>query len=309
MTDPTLLRGRPLADRLQSTVEEDVATLRDHGVVPTLGTVLMTDDATQRRFMELKHDRCRSLGIETRRVDVDPDAPASALYDAVTGLAEDDEVTAVFVQDPLPDHVDEQRMRALVPPEKDVDCLAHENLGRLVAGRPRVVPATAGAVRHLLDAHDVETAGAEVVVVGRTTTIGKPLANLLLARGDGGDATVTVCHTATTDLAAHTRRADVLVTAAGVPRLVDGAMLDDGVVVVDVSATRVNADGTPADGSDPATEGELVGDVDFESAAAKASAITPVPGGVGPLTLAMIGRNVVDVAAAGADRSGLLETR
>nr|WP_305794539.1 tetrahydrofolate dehydrogenase/cyclohydrolase catalytic domain-containing protein [Halomarina rubra] len=283
-----MLAGGPLADRLTATVERDVATLRNHDVVPTLGTVLMTDDPTQRRFMDLKHERCASLGIETVRVDVPADAPAERCYDAVESLRADDDVTALFVQVPLPDHVDEQRVRSLVPAGKDVDCFTPENLGRLVAGDPHVVPATAAAVVRLLAEYDVETAGRDVVVVGRDAVIARPLAALLSANGPDGDATVTLCHTATTDLTAHTRRADVLVTAAGHPGLVDGSMLGEGVVVVDVSATRVQSD-------DSDSSGDLVGDVDAASAREPASAITPVPGGVGPLTMASLVRNVVDV--------------
>lgn len=286
------MTGRRLAERIEATVGTDLATLREHGVTPRLGTVLMTDDETQRRFMDLKHERCRSLGVETDRVDVPPGAPATTLYDAVESLATAEEVTALFVQVPLPGHVDARRVRALVPAGKDVDCFAPANLGRLVAGDPTVVPATAGAVCRLLDEYGVETAGRDVVVVGRDTVIARPLANLLLARGPRGDATVTVCHTATRDLAAATRRADVLVTAAGEPGLVDGAMLGEGVTVVDVSATPVERPGASTD---------LVGDVDFESASAKASAITPVPGGVGPVTMALLLRNVVDVTAAGVE--------
>jgi len=206
MTDATLLEGRKLAADIENRVVTDIETLADRGITPTFGTVLMSDDPAATGFMDRKHERCRAVGVETKRVDVSPDEPAATLYDAVDRLAGDDEVTALFVQVPLPDHVDESAVRDRVPPSKDVDCFAHENLGRLVADDPRVVPATPAGVRHLLETYDVETAGADVVVVGRTTAICKPLANMLLARGPGGDATVTVCHTATADLMAHTRQ-------------------------------------------------------------------------------------------------------
>jgi methylenetetrahydrofolate dehydrogenase (NADP+)/methenyltetrahydrofolate cyclohydrolase len=298
MTTPTLLDGSPLAETMRESVRRDVETLVDRGVTPRLGTVLMSDDPAAKSFMDRKHDACAALGIETRRVDVAPSSPASELYEAVERLADVDDVTAVFVQVPLPPHVDTRAVRERVPVTKDVDCFAPANLGRLVAGEPRVTPATTAAVLRLLDAYDVETAGRNVVVVGRTTAIGKPLANLLLAREPGPDATVTVCHTSTTDLSAHTRRADVLVTAAGAPHLVDGSMLSTGASVVDVSANRVAAD----------TERgyELVGDVEFDSAKEKVAAITPVPGGVGPLTLTCLLRTVVDVTAQQAAAVALL---
>jgi methylenetetrahydrofolate dehydrogenase (NADP+)/methenyltetrahydrofolate cyclohydrolase len=287
------MRGSALAASIRERVRRVVETLVDAGTTPTLGTALMSVDPAATSYMDRKHEACADVGIETTRTDVDPDAPATALYRAVETLADDDGVTAVFVQTPFPSHVDAGAVRERVPPENDVDCFAPANLGRLVRGTPRVTPATPAAVLRLLDAYDVDTAGQDVVVVGRTTAICKPLANLLLA--PGRDGTVTVCHTRTRDLGAHVRRADVLVTAAGEPGVVDGSMLSEGVSVVDVSVNRVAAD----------TEKgyELVGDVDFESAQEKAAKITPVPGGVGPLTVSFLLRNVVNVTAraAGAD--------
>jgi len=280
-----LLGGDALATDIRASVRGRVAALAESGVEPTLGTVLMSDDPGDERFMNLKHAACAEAGIATRDVRLAPDAPAERVYRAVTDLSADDAVDAVFVQVPLPDHVDTSAVRSRVAPEKDVDCFAFENVGRLVAGAPRFEPATPAAVRELLAAHDVPVAGRDVVVVGRSSVIGTPLANLLLRDAPDGNATVTVCHSRTRDLAAHTRRADVLVTAAGVPALVDGAMLSDGVVVVDVSANRREAEDTG--------EVEVVGDVDFDSAASTAAAITPVPGGVGPVTLACLLRNVV----------------
>lgn len=303
----TRMRGQPLAEELRAGVRRDVERLHEEGVTPTLGTVLMTADDAATSFMDRKHEACRAFGIETTRVDVDPTASAATLYRAVDRLADDDEVTALFVQVPLPAHVDESAVRERVPPGKDVDCFAPANLGRLVAGEPVVTPATAAAVLRLLDAYDVALAGREAVVVGRTTAIGMPIAQLLLAR----DATVTVCHTSTADLASHTRRADVLVTAAGAPELVDASMVSSGVSVVDVSVTRVDVpDGrsagkrTKSDRGDTESGYDLVGDVAFDSVREKADAITPVPGGVGPLTLAHLLRNVVDVTARGAGVDG-----
>lgn len=287
MTSPTLLAGKPVAADVRAAVLDEFDVLQDHGITPTLGTVMMSDDDAQRTFMNHKHDMCAEVGIETRRIDVDPAAPAADCYEAVDRLGSDPDVTALFVQAPLPNHVDTSEVRARVPAAKDIDCFNPENLGRLVAGHPRITPATPEAVRRLLAEYDVPTAGQDVVVVGRSDAIGKPLANMLWTRGPTGDATVTVCHTATTDLAARTANADILVTAAGEPRLVDGSMVKRGGTVVDISVNRVEA----ADDG----EYELVGDVDFETVAGKVAHITPVPGGVGPLTLALILRNIVDV--------------
>lgn len=278
-----LLRGDPVAEAFREEVSDRVRALARLGVQPTLGTVLMSDDAGDERFVALKHATCEDLGIATRDVRVDPGAPAEQAYRRVSDLSAADDVDAVFVQTPLPAHVALSAVRRRVAPEKDVDCFAFENLGRLVAGDPRFVPATTAAVRRLLAAYDIPIAGQDVVVVGRSSVIGLALANHLLQDSPDGNATVTVCHSRTPALATHTRRADVLVTACGVPELVDGSMLSPGVVVVDVSANRQTRGGTT----------EVVGDVDFESAAERASAITPVPGGVGPLTLACLVQNAV----------------
>lgn len=281
---PERLCGEPVAARIREAVLDRVADLDACGVVPTLGTVLMSDDPADRRFMELKHDTCEQAGVETRDVRLDPDADASRLYAAVERLSADPAVDAVFVQLPLPAHVRTAAVRGRIDPRKDVDCLTHENLGRLVVGDPPFLPATTAAVLHLFEAYDVPVAGRDLVIVGRSDAIGKPLSNRLLQDESPGNATVTVCHTRTRDLGAVTRRADIVVTACGVPELVDRSMLSSGVVVIDVSANRREGSGGGY---------EVVGDVAFESAAETASAITPVPGGVGPVTLAALLENVV----------------
>jgi len=284
------LAGDGPAATLRREALDTLETCREAGVDPCLGTLLVSDDAGAAAFMDRKHERCAAVGIDTRRVDLPADAPADRVYRAVEELAADPGVTALFVQVPLPDHVEETAVRERVPPEKDVDCFAPANVGRFVAGDPRVRPITTLAIDRLLSAYDVPVAGRDAVVVGRTTAIGTPLAHRLCRR----DATVTVCHSRTRDLGAKTRAADLLVTAAGTPGLVDGSMVSEGVVVVDVSANRVERDG----------ETVVVGDVDAESVAGKAAAMTPVPGGVGPVTVAALLHNVARVSTpASADQS------
>lgn len=289
------MEGAPVADDIRQEVRERVRALGERGVEPTLGTLLASDDPADRRFVELKHEACEAVGIASRDVRLDPDAPAADFHAAVEELSDDPDVDGVFVQAPFPQGVDEFEVRRRVDPAKDVDCFHPTNLGRLVAGDPRFLPATPAAVLELLAAYDVETEGRDVVVVGRSSVIGRPLANLLVQKRSPGDATVTVCHSRTPDLGAVTRRGDVVVTACGVPELVDGSMLAPGAVVVDVSANR-RARGE-GDGS------EVVGDVNFESAGERASLVTPVPGGVGPVTLATLLRNVV-LAAEGRSGAG-----
>lgn len=286
------LRGQPVADVVRDDVAGRAKALRDRGVSPTLGTVLMSEATDDVRFVALKHDACTAVGIETLDRRVSPDASASELYDTVERLSERSEVDAVFVQTPLPEHVDGTAVRHRIDPEKDVDCFHPENVGRLVGANPRFVPATTAAVVRLLTHYDVPTVGRRVVIVGRSHVIGKPMASRFLWDDEPGNATVTVCHSHTRELSAHTRRADILVTACGVPNLVDGSMLTEGVVVVDVSANMCVKDGATT----------VVGDVDVESARERARAITPVPGGVGPVTLAALLENVVRAAERRHDR-------
>lgn len=282
----TVLDGEPVASAIRESVTDRVAALDEAGVTPTLATVVASDAPAQHRFVDLKHEACAALGVETRDRRLDSDAAQASVVDAVAALNDDPEVDAVFLQTPLPTHVSVDAVRDRFDPAKDVDCFHPENLGRLVGGTPRFVPATTEAVVRLLAHYDVRLGGRHVAIVGRSATIGRPLANRLLWDDAPGNATVTVCHTHTSDLGATLRRADVVVTACGVPGLVDESMLREGAVVVDVSANRRSAGG----------ETTVVGDVDYESAAARASAITPVPGGVGPVTIAALLDNIVRAA-------------
>lgn len=290
----TELRGEPVAEAVRESVADRVRMMRDAGTVPTLGTVLASDAPDAAHFMDLKHEACATAGVATRDHRLGTDASETAVVEAVEGLNEDPDVDAVFVQTPLPEGVDVSAVGPRIAPEKDVDCFHPDTLGRLVAGDPRFVPATTAAVCRLLTHYGVTVAGAHVVVVGRSRAVGRPIANRLLWDAEPGNATVTVCHTRTSDLGATTRRADVLVTAAGEPRLVDGSMLTPGAVVVDVSANRRPTDSGGEDGS-------VVGDVDAASARERAAALTPVPGGVGPVTIAALLDNVVTAAEHRAD--------
>lgn len=279
------MEGNPFASTIERDIRQRLEPLRDRGATPTLATVTMTDSAADERFVQLKHDRCFDLEIPTRRVDLDPGAPAEQLYERIESLGADPAVTAVFVQAPLPKHVDELAVRTRIPPTKDADCFHPENLGRLAAGDPRIEPVTPRAVFRLLDRYGVTIAGRDVVVVGRSGAIGRPLATQLLTHE--GDPTVTICHTHTEDLTRYTRRADVLITAAGRPELITGPMVSEGVSIVDVSSNwRQNEDG----------DIEVVGDVEFSTVREKAAHVTPVPGGVGPVTLATMIENLVLLA-------------
>jgi methylenetetrahydrofolate dehydrogenase (NADP+)/methenyltetrahydrofolate cyclohydrolase len=284
-----LIDGNAVAESIRADLAEEIERLADAGVRPTLATVLMTDDPASETYVSMKQGDCEEVGIETVDVDIDPEAPAQELYDTIDDLNADDDVDGILVQMPVPDHVDKREVLRRIDPAKDADGFHPENVGRLVAGNPRFVPCTPHGIQKLLDSVGVDPEGKDAVVVGRSDIVGKPMANLLMQKAAGGNATVTVCHSRTENLVEKTRNADILVAAAGVPEMIDGTMLSEGVTVVDVGINRVDAD----------TEKgyELVGDVEFESAKAKADAITPVPGGVGPMTRAMLLWNTVKAAA------------
>ncbi|WP_247009471.1 bifunctional methylenetetrahydrofolate dehydrogenase/methenyltetrahydrofolate cyclohydrolase [Halorientalis litorea] len=287
MTD--IIDGNAVAADVRDGLGDAIDTLADADVTPSLATVLMSDDPASETYVSMKQDDCEEVGIDAIDIELDPDAPAEELYDTIDDLNDDPEVDGILVQMPVPDHVDDRAVLRRIDPLKDVDGFHPENVGRLVAGNARYKPCTPHGVQKLLAAADVETDGADAVVVGRSDIVGKPMANLFVQKDEYGNATTTVCHSRTEDLAAKTRAADIVVAAAGVPEMIDGDMLSEGVTVVDVGINRVDAD----------TEKgyELVGDVEYESAKEKAGAITPVPGGVGPMTRAMLLWNTVKAAS------------
>jgi methylenetetrahydrofolate dehydrogenase (NADP+)/methenyltetrahydrofolate cyclohydrolase len=284
-----IIDGNAVAESVRADVSEAVDELEAAGVTPRLATVLMSTDPASETYVSMKQRDCEEVGIATEDVELDSEAPAADLYDTIDELNDDDAVDGILVQMPVPDHIDDGRVLWSIDPVKDVDGLHPENIGRLVAGETRYKPCTPHGIQKLLAAVDVDTEGKDAVVVGRSRLVGKPMANLFVQKAGGGNATTTVCHSRTADLAEKTRGADILVAAAGVPEMVDASMVSDGAVVVDVGINQVEAD----------TEKgyELVGDVDFEGVREKASAITPVPGGVGPMTRAMLLYNTVGAAS------------
>ena len=286
--------GTVVASEMRSQIADCVETLQAGGTTPGLATVLMSDDAASETYVSMKQRDCEEVGINGIHVEIDPDAPASELFDTIDDLNDDPSVDGILVQLPVPDHVDKREVIRAIDPGKDVDGFHPENVGRLVAGDARFKPCTPHGVQKLLEYYEIETEGAEAVVVGRSDIVGKPMANLLIQKAPLGNATTTVCHSRTRDLAEKTTGADIVIAAAGVPEFIDGSMLQEGTTVIDVGVNRVETD----------TEKgyELVGDVDYESAEAVAGAITPVPGGVGPMTRAMLLYNTV---AAASEQSGI----
>jgi methylenetetrahydrofolate dehydrogenase (NADP+) / methenyltetrahydrofolate cyclohydrolase len=286
-----LMDGAAVARRVRAQLAAEVSALAARGVTPGLAVVLVGDDPASAVYVAAKEKACAEVGIRSQTAWLPATSSQADLLSVVAGLNEDSQVHGVLVQMPLPSHVDAEAIVHRVRPDKDVDGFHPVNLGKLLAGSTDgFAPCTPAGVQLLLREYGVETRGAECVIVGRSNIVGKPLAALLMQSGAGADATVTVCHSRTRDLAAHTRRADILIVAVGRPRMVTAEMVKPGVVVVDVGVNRV---------ADPERKsgGRLVGDVDFESVSQVASLITPVPGGVGPMTIAMLLTNTVRAAS------------
>jgi methylenetetrahydrofolate dehydrogenase (NADP+)/methenyltetrahydrofolate cyclohydrolase len=284
-----VIDGNAVAENVRDGLSACVDTLGEAGVVPGLATVLVGEDPASETYVSMKQRDCEEMGLNGVHVELEADAPPGELYDTIEDLNADPEIHGYLVQDPVPDHIDYREVLHRIDPAKDVDGFHPENVGRLVAGNPRFKPCTPHGVQKLLAASEVDPEGKDVTIVGRSSIVGKPLANLLLQKTEGGNATVTVCHSRTENIDEKTRGADVVVAAAGVPEFVDSSMLSEGTVVIDVGVNRVEAD----------TEKgyELVGDVEYQGAHEKASVITPVPGGVGPMTRAMLLYNTVKAAS------------
>jgi methylenetetrahydrofolate dehydrogenase (NADP+) / methenyltetrahydrofolate cyclohydrolase len=274
------LDGKATAATIKGELTERVAKLRAEGIVPGLATVLVGDDPGSRWYVAGKHKDCAEVGINSIRVDLPANAPQEAVESAIASLNADPECTGYIVQLPLPRQMDENAVLGLIDPAKDADGLHPTNLGWLVLGKAAPLPCTPNGIVELLRRHGVEIAGADVCVVGRGITVGRPLGLLLTRRSE--NATVTLCHTGTRDLASHVRGADIVVAAAGVPGIITGEMVKPGAAVLDVGVSR--------DG-----EGKIAGDV-APSVYDVAGWVSPNPGGVGPMTRAMLLANIVEAA-------------
>ena len=281
-----ILDGRALAGRIEESLRDEVATFAEmFKRRPRLVVVLVGDLAASASYVKSKQQAAERIGIDSELIRVSTETDTQALVALVQAIAKDAHGPAdgILVQLPLPAHVDTVAVLDAVPPDRDVDGFHPENAGLLSQGRPRFIPCTAAGVQRMLIDGAIETAGKHAVIIGRSDIVGKPLALLLTAKGAGGDATVTLCHSRSENLAEHTRRADILVAAVGRPHLVTADMVKPGAAVIDVGINRIEQDG----------KGRLVGDVDFESVKAVAGWISPVPGGVGPLTVAMLLANTL----------------
>ena len=277
-----IIDGKAIAAAIRQEVAREAETLAERDITPGLATVLVGDDPASKVYVSSKQKASAEVGIKVWDHPLPASTPQDELLELLERLNADDGVSGILVQLPLPEHIDEDLILNAVDPDKDADGFHPRNLGRLLMGDPLIAPATPAGIQQLLIRSNVETSGAEVVIVGRSNIVGKPLAALMVQKGPGANSTVTVCHTGTRDLEEHTRRADILVAAIGRAKAITAPMIKEGAAVIDVGINR--------------TEAGLVGDVDYEAAREVAGAITPVPGGVGPMTIAMLLSNTVTLA-------------
>ncbi|MGE5193047.1 MAG: bifunctional 5,10-methylenetetrahydrofolate dehydrogenase/5,10-methenyltetrahydrofolate cyclohydrolase [Deltaproteobacteria bacterium] len=278
-----IIDGRQIAEKIRGDIARDACEFESRmGIRPHLAAVLVGDDPASAVYVRNKQTACEKAGIKSTLLKLPAETTGQELLTVVQGLNGDTGVHGILVQLPLPGQIEPQPILDAVAPLKDVDCFHPENVGLLSQGRPRFLPCTPAGVQQLLIHSGVRVPGAHVVIVGRSDLVGRPLALMLMQKGPAADATVTVCHSRTRDLATVTRTADILIAAIGQPEFIKAEMVRPGAVVIDVGTTRVG--------------GRIVGDVDFSRVSAIASAITPVPGGVGPMTITMLLANTVKAA-------------
>lgn len=274
-----LIDGKAISAKVKEEVKNEAAQLTEKGVIPCLAVILVGDDKASQTYVNSKEKACKACGIRSLKYTLEANTGESALIDLIQSLNENDEVDGILVQLPLPKHIDENKILEKISCEKDVDGFHAVNVGRLVSGLDGFVPCTPCGIMRLFKEYDIEVSGKNAVVIGRSNIVGKPMANLLL----NANATVTATHSKTQNLAKITKDADIIVVAIGKPNFLKADMVKNGAVVIDVGINRLE-------------NNKLVGDVDFENVANKCSFITPVPGGVGPMTIAMLLKNTIKSA-------------
>jgi methylenetetrahydrofolate dehydrogenase (NADP+)/methenyltetrahydrofolate cyclohydrolase len=284
-----IISGSEVAKEIREELKQEVTELREnHDLTPGLVTILVGEDPASMSYVTAKQKTAHDLGFHSIQDNQPPDMAEVDLLKLIDQYNKDAQIHGILVQLPLPKHIDEGKVLYAIDPRKDVDGFHPVNVGKLMIGEPDYLPCTPAGIQQLLIRSGTNIEGSEVVVVGRSNIVGKPIANILLQKREGANATVTVCHTRTKDMASHTRKADILIVAAGKPKAVSADMVKEGAVVIDVGVNRI--------GKTPEGKAILCGDVDFEAVKEKASAITPVPGGVGPMTITMLMMNTVKAA-------------
>ncbi len=284
-----IIDGKAIAAQMREELKQQVAALKTQGITPGLAVILVGDDPASKSYVTAKEQACRDIGMYSSDNRISATTTQAKLLALIDQFNKDPKIHGILVQLPLPKHINEEAVLLAVDPKKDVDGFHPVNVGRMVVGQDAYLPCTPHGVIQLLVRSNVKLDGADVVVVGRSNIVGKPVANMLIQKSPTGNATVTICHTRTRNLADHVRRADIIIAAAGRPNTITAEMVKPGAVVIDVGVNRID-DATKKSGF------RLVGDVDFNGVKEKASMITPVPGGVGPMTITMLLYNTVQAA-------------
>ncbi|NQT24643.1 bifunctional methylenetetrahydrofolate dehydrogenase/methenyltetrahydrofolate cyclohydrolase FolD [candidate division KSB1 bacterium] len=285
-----ILDGKQLAQTMREEMKQEIADFqKQHNLTPGLAVVLVGEDPASASYVSGKRKACAHVGIYSREENHPASMSEDDLLKLVEELNQDPKIHGILVQLPLPDHIDEKKVLYAIDPAKDVDGFHPFNVGQMMIGEDTFLPCTPHGIQQMLMRNGIETASKHVVIVGRSNLVGRPLANIMLQKNTNANATVTVCHSRTKDIGHYTRQADIVVAAIGRPNTITADMVSDGAVVIDVGVTRVD-DATKKNGY------RLSGDVDFEAVSQKASAITPVPGGVGPLTITMLLHNTIKAA-------------
>ncbi len=276
-----IIDGKAISRQLLDELKAEVESLEsEHGVKPCLATILVGNDSASQVYVASKVRMCEQLGITSYNTVLPEETTEEELLEIIEKLNSDPAVNGILVQVPLPKHIDEHRILFAINSKKDVDGFHPMNVGRMLIGEPLFLPCTPHGIKVLLERSGIDPSGKHVVVVGRSNIVGKPIANIMVQKAAGANATVTICHSATKDIASYTRQADILIAAIGKPKFITADMVKEGVVVIDVGTNQIGVSSTG--------KRILCGDVDFENVKMKASYITPVPGGVGPMTIAML---------------------
>ena len=276
----TVIDGKAVSAAMREEIAADVKAFEEkYGKTPSLTVIIVGEDPASQVYVRNKEKACAQTGIRSQIIRMPADASEEDVLSKIAELNADKDVNGILVQLPLPSHINEKKIICAIDPKKDVDAFGYENVGRIMTGDHELLPCTPAGVMELLKRYDVQISGKECVVIGRSNIVGKPMAMLLMH----ANGTVTVCHSKTKDLSAHTKRADILVAAIGKPKFVKADMIKDGAVIIDVGINRQE-------------DGKLCGDVDFDGCFEKAAAITPVPGGVGPMTVTMLLKNTLTAA-------------
>ncbi|MBM4348633.1 MAG: bifunctional 5,10-methylene-tetrahydrofolate dehydrogenase/5,10-methylene-tetrahydrofolate cyclohydrolase [Deltaproteobacteria bacterium] len=284
-----LINGNEVAQLIREELKQEVAQIKEkYNVTPGLVTILVGENPASISYVTAKQKTSKDLGFYSIQDNQPQDITEEQLLNLIDKYNKDPKIHGILVQLPLPKHINETKVLYAIDPKKDVDGFHPVNVGKLMIGEADFLPCTPAGIQQLLIRSGAKIDGAEVVVVGRSNIVGKPITNILLQKQKGANATVTICHTGTKDMAFHTKRADILIVAAGKPKAVTADMVKEGVVVIDVGVNRI--------GMTPEGKAKLCGDVDFDGVKEKASAITPVPGGVGPMTITMLMMNTVKAA-------------